>query len=236
MHDSWTPELEAALAEPFPDAAHKTKKQGGATITFVDVHNYVDRLNKLVGVNGWSMGDPLMLTAKVWHPENKKKEIEPFTNATIRLVMVVPITILGVTKWNAGDEIETVDIYGSVATNAYAQAFKRTCSLFGLGAYLYDKTWKPGAPKPQQGATKPAGAGQPKGAPKLPSGDYKGKALDDPSIPTPYLVVKAEDFERDATKARNKEDEKTEEKLIGWANKIRAEIARRARPSSGGAA
>lgn len=136
-HTSWTPELVAALAEPFPIEWHQQKSKKG---TFVSVHRYVNRLNELVGPDGWSMEAPV-----------------PYHSGA-KLGLGVGVTILGVTKWNVGDEmedhgepIESVDPntgevtekvvdFGSSSTNSWAQAFKRCCAYgFGLGLYLYDK-------------------------------------------------------------------------------------------------
>lgn len=135
---AWCPELRAALAEPFPREAHTNKGSKG---TFVSVHLYHARLNELVGVDGWSMPAPLTYRAGE------------------KLGMVVGVTVLGVTKWNVGDEMEdhgepieytdpqsgevrekVVD-YGSSSTNSWAQAFKRCMAYgFGMGLYLYDKS------------------------------------------------------------------------------------------------
>lgn len=134
----WCPALERALREPFPYEAHKQKDRKG---TFVPYHHYVSRLNTLVGVSGWSM-----------------ERVLPYHSGS-KLGLAIGITILGVTRWNVGDEMEdhgepveytdqqtgeikekVVD-FGSSSTNSWAQAFKRTCTLFGLGQYLYDKDW-----------------------------------------------------------------------------------------------
>ena len=128
-HTGWTPELVDALAAPFPPEAHKEKKQGGARITFVDVHRYEDRLNGTVGPQGWGSA-------------------VRFDVVGGKLISTVSLTVLGVTKENVGDEVEVPElnergnekIIGSPATNSYAQAFKRACSGFGLGAYLYDES------------------------------------------------------------------------------------------------
>lgn len=136
----WSPELESELARPFPREWEQTKRQGSATLTFVGWHFYVHRLNELVGP-GWSMGEPIL------------REVGG------KLIMGTPVTILGVTRVNFGSEEEehgnaeevddgkggtkkVVRDYGSAETNSFAQAFKRTCSLFGLGLYMYDKGGK----------------------------------------------------------------------------------------------
>jgi hypothetical protein len=133
-HTTWTPELEAALAEPFPDEWGQQRKVGGGrTLTYFPVWRYVQRLNELVG-GGWSAGEPVAIVVGG------------------RLTLAVPVTILGVTRTNLGDEdgeVGNVDEagkpigYGSAATNAWAQGFKRSCSMFGLSLHLYLE--KPGA-------------------------------------------------------------------------------------------
>lgn len=122
----WCPELEAALAEPFPSdrvsILRKTNKQGKvvAKIPYISWHFYVARLNELVGA-GWSMGQPITMEVGG------------------KLVIGLPVTILDVSRINFGDEDEGKDDYGTAATNAFAQGFKRTCALFGMGLYMYDK-------------------------------------------------------------------------------------------------
>lgn len=143
MHTAWTPELVDALAEPFARELHQSKGKKG---TFVSVHHYVRRLNDLVGPQGWSMEAPT-----TYHAGEK-------------LGICVGITILGVTKWNVGDEMEdhgepeedgVVRDYGSSSTNSWAQAFKRCMAYgFGCGLYLYDKKYTQALlsdrPAPQQ--------------------------------------------------------------------------------------
>lgn len=128
FYEAWDADLAAALAEPFAAGDHKTKKQGGSEITFVDVHKYKERLNATVGPHGWSVA----------------LRLDPIGG---KLIATVALTVLGVTKENVGDEVEVPEvnergnekIIGGPATNSYAQAFKRAASDFGLGAYLYDK-------------------------------------------------------------------------------------------------
>lgn len=134
--ETWDEDLIAALAEPFAPSDHKTKKQGGQEITFVDVHRYKERLNATVGPHGWS----------------NTLRLEPIGG---KLIATVALTVLGVTKENVGDEVEVPElnergnekIIGGPATNSYAQAFKRAASDFGLGAYLYDKEKRDAASK-----------------------------------------------------------------------------------------
>lgn len=128
IHTEWSPELIAALAEPFPPEAHTTMTDAPGKPIIVGIHEYKDRLNRTVGPHGWESGVRLQAIGG-------------------KMVSIVSVTILGVTKENVGDEVEVPElnakgnekIIGSPSTNSYSQAFKRSCSDFGLGAYLYDK-------------------------------------------------------------------------------------------------
>lgn len=126
-YSAWCDELRVELAEPFPASVVqvkelKSKKTGKvAKVSFVSWHLYAQKLNRLVGVDGWQTGLPAM------------------TEAGGRLVTAVPVTILGVTKVNVGDEDEAKVDFGSASTNGWAQAFKRSCALFGMGLDQYDK-------------------------------------------------------------------------------------------------
>lgn len=154
----WCPELEAALAEPFPREVIKVKEQGGTKIEFVPWHHYVRRLNDLVGP-GWSMGEPVIAKTDPYEKWRKPRGNEPGQMVTMpgRFVIAVPVTILGVTRVNVGDESEGKDDYGTPSTNALAQAFKRTLALFGMGLEFYDKEARMramrsgNAPTPTQG-------------------------------------------------------------------------------------
>lgn len=134
-HTAWSPVLLEALAAPFPPECIQQKemrsKKAGTTskIDFVAWHHYVRKLNTLVGP-GWSMGTPIL------HPIGSGEDA--------KLVMGLPVTILGTTRVNFGSEDEDKDDFGDAATNAWAQSFKRTCALFGMGLDMYLK------PKPAQ--------------------------------------------------------------------------------------
>jgi len=126
-----TAETLAALAEQFKPEHHETLRQGGTAITFVSWNHYVERLNEVVP--NWSMGDPI------------------FREVGGKLAVGLPITICGVTRTNFGDEDADKDTFGTAVVNAYAQAFKRTCAMFGLGLYLYNGA---DAPQPTARPTK----------------------------------------------------------------------------------
>lgn len=113
-------QIAGELAAPFPYAQIELKP--GATtkdksrclpMPYADLRAYEARLDDVAGIENWST--TYQMTARG---------------------VVCALTICGVTKSaigdypaDAGDE--------NAATSAQAQAFKRACSAFGLGRYLY---------------------------------------------------------------------------------------------------
>ena len=101
----------AALVELKPGATTQDKSRA-LCMPFVDSRAYQTRLDRVVGPEGWSV------------------EYRPLSDRAV----LCRLTILGVTRedvgeCNANDE--------NAATSAVAQSFKRACSAFGLGRYLY---------------------------------------------------------------------------------------------------
>ena len=111
-----------ALKAPFPvesitwkpQAVSKDKSRAMA-VPYADLRAYEDRLNAVVG--------------DLWQSKAE------FIVAGDRLVCVVHLSINGLTRAGDGESPLSDD---NAATSAYAQAFKRACSRFGLGRYLYD--------------------------------------------------------------------------------------------------
>ncbi|HET9028267.1 MAG TPA: hypothetical protein VFN07_12130 [Trueperaceae bacterium] len=107
------------LSEPFADS--EIKYRAGATnrdktkaiaLAYADPRAYEDRLNALV-------------------PGHWQVEFTPWGENRI----ICHLTILGITRSSTGESGDSnPDIAG---TSAEAQAFKRACTKFGLGRYLY---------------------------------------------------------------------------------------------------
>src|SRR5260221_12060241 len=125
-------DIAAQLAEPFPlediDFLPKGKvERDGKTLCmalpYADPRVYQDRLNK-VAYGEWSTPAPVVLVAG-----NK-------------LICYVTVIICGVAHTDVGEATNNEENTG---TEAWAQAFKRACSQFGLGRYLYnlEKEWVP---------------------------------------------------------------------------------------------
>jgi hypothetical protein len=95
-----------------PSATTNDKSRALASLC-ADMRVYFARLNKICGPENWSSS--ITLTERG---------------------AVCALTIFGVTKSATGDyPVERGD--ENIATSAETQAFKRACSAFGLGRYLY---------------------------------------------------------------------------------------------------
>lgn len=166
LYDAWSEALEKELSDPFPEDWVQVKTLKGNRISFVPWHRYAERLNELVGPQGWAIPEPRMQTLGS------------------RTVLFVGLTVHGVTKWDVGEEhhevtdkqtgeVEEFNGYGGPVLNAYAQALKRSAAKFGMGLYLYNKSAPKGRSNPprQQPRREPR---QPKPKPaQKPQGDGK---------------------------------------------------------------
>lgn len=106
------------LARPFAPE-HITWKPGATTkdkakclaMAYADLRAYQNRLDEICGMN-WSVS---------YLPWGDR--------------IICHLTIGGVTRSSTG---ESESSEGNAGTSAEAQAFKRACTMFGLGRYLYE--------------------------------------------------------------------------------------------------
>jgi hypothetical protein len=125
-------EIATQMAEPFAIATIDLLPKGaierdGKTLCmalpYADKRVYEDRLNVL-SPGEWSTPPPVALTVGQ------------------KLVVYVTVIVCGVTHTDVGEAAAGGE---NAATESWAQGFKRACSQFGLGRYLYDldKQWVP---------------------------------------------------------------------------------------------
>jgi hypothetical protein len=119
MEAQLTKEMMDALARPFPAEAIQWKpgatnkdRTRGLALAYVDLRHYIDRLNEVAGID-WSDDYEVQEAGKV---------------------VLCRLTIAGVTRCDVGEAAPNEQ---NTATTALAQAFKRACVKFGMGAYLY---------------------------------------------------------------------------------------------------
>lgn len=111
-----------ALAQPFPEeyiswrpGSPSNDKKRAQALAYADPRAYEDRLNKVVGAD-WSC------FFKPWGETR----------------VICELTIQGVTRSSTGEFDDSKRNAIAEGTVAEAQAFRRACSKFGLGRYLYD--------------------------------------------------------------------------------------------------
>jgi len=127
------------LAEPFDPSEIKwrvthTNRDGnrGAVIAFADPRAYTDRLNQLFTPTGWTRTYEVSTVSAV----TRMKRDKLIQTGKVLVTCTLTITGLGC---HAGSGEDWADEENAM-TAAEAQAFKRACSCFGLGRYLYNFT------------------------------------------------------------------------------------------------
>jgi hypothetical protein len=109
----------------------KTGQRGrrGAILPFADPRAYTDRLNQLLTPAGWSR------ECVVSHIPSLCRQKDDKVIVTAKVLSAVAVTIHRIgSHTGAGEEWADEE---NAATSADAQAFKRACSYYGLGRYLY---------------------------------------------------------------------------------------------------
>lgn len=137
--DEQVRQLEAALEDPFEPSEIKWRvtnttsdRRRGQVIAYADPRAYTDRLNALFTVRGWTREYAVQVI------QNFERKDRGNGEGTIsgKIVVTCRLTIDGLGSHSGlGEEWADNENAG---TSAEAQAFKRACSCFGLGRYLYD--------------------------------------------------------------------------------------------------
>jgi hypothetical protein len=138
-------ELVAALEDPFDPTEIKWRIKNttqigsrngprfrGQMLAYADPRAYTDRLNELFTPARWTRDYTVQLVQNFERKERGSAE----RTITAKIVVTCKVTIHGFgAHTGLGEEWADNDNAG---TAAEAQAFKRACSCFGLGRYLYD--------------------------------------------------------------------------------------------------
>jgi hypothetical protein len=128
------------LAVPFDPAVIEWRvtntskdKKRGQVIPYASQRAYTDRLNGLLSPAGWTR-------QYMVHTSSNFQRKHDQTN-TAKVFVTCDLTIFGIGSHAATGEEWTDN--ENAGTSAEAQAFKRACSCFGLGRYLYyfEGTW-----------------------------------------------------------------------------------------------
>ena len=107
----------------------------GLILPFADPRAYTDRLNQLFTPAGWTRQYTISTVPSLTRMERGKAIV------TSKVLVATAVTISRLGS-HTGTGEEWADRENAV-TAADAQAFKRACSCFGLGRYLYSfaETW-----------------------------------------------------------------------------------------------
>ena len=128
-------ELIASLEVPFQPSVIEwrvtnTSKGGsprGQVMPYADQRAYTDRLNALFTPAGWTRRYTIHTSANFERSKDQK--------IVAKVLVTCELTIFGIGSHSAtGEEFADDENAGTIAE---AQAFKRACSCFGLGRYLY---------------------------------------------------------------------------------------------------
>jgi hypothetical protein len=132
-----TQKLLAELEVPFPpEQVHwrvmntSNDKKRGQIVPYADPRAYTDRLNALFSPQGWTR------TYRVETMNNITRVSKGEAIITGKVLVTCTVTIAGVGSHSGTGEEWADDPNGMTAADA--QAFKRACTVFGLGRYFYD--------------------------------------------------------------------------------------------------
>jgi hypothetical protein len=132
------------MAEPFDPSeikwrvTHTTQdRRRGAVVAFADPRAYTDRLNQIFTPAGWTRSYEVSTVSSV----TRIKKDKLIQTGKVLVTCALTIARLGC---HTGSGEEWADEENAM-TAAEAQAFKRACTCFGLGRYLYNiaEMWVP---------------------------------------------------------------------------------------------
>jgi hypothetical protein len=119
------------LAEPFPSEVERTLTKSGTRLTYIPVSEVIARLNRVLGVDGWSSET---ITVQRDHLDPDWVIARVRVTARVDGVTVVRDGVGGQqVKRNKKGEI--VDL-GDEFKGAESDAFKKAAQKFGIGLYL----------------------------------------------------------------------------------------------------
>lgn len=119
------------LSARFPAEMERELKKSGASLTYIPVSEVISRMNKVLGVSGWS--------SQVIHTE--RDPLDPdYIVAHVRLTAQIDgATVVKdgfggqkVKRTKSGDIVDLGDEY----KGAISDAFKKACQMLGVGLYL----------------------------------------------------------------------------------------------------
>ena len=105
-------------------------RKRGQVVPYADPRAYADRLNALFTPQGWTREYRVETLSNITRIKGGESVI------TGKILVTCTVTIIGLWSHSGTGEEWAED--SNAMTAADAQAFKRACSCFGLGRYLYE--------------------------------------------------------------------------------------------------
>jgi len=144
-----TPDVAAKLRAPFKpeDISWKPqtvdyKAKTALAVAYADPRAYVDRLNEVFGVGGWSdyynfIATPFnkFIKGKAAYKDKPATEDRQIPGDKVIVVCSLHVREFDISVSSTGDSDASDD---NAATSAEAQSFKRAAMKLGLGRYLYE--------------------------------------------------------------------------------------------------
>lgn len=119
------------FSQPFPKEMEKVLSKGGTRLTYIPVSEVINRMNRVIGVDGWS-SEVIKVDRDALDPD--------FIVAHVRVVATIGSQVVTkdgfggqkIKRTKAGDIVDLGDEY----KGAVSDAFKKACQMLGIGLYL----------------------------------------------------------------------------------------------------
>jgi len=143
-------EQKHALEQAPPRDELKTRRQGQATLTYIEGRYTIEAMNRIFGPDGWSRqfaGNGLTTISKTEGVPKDKQQTRYDVGMLCEYRVTVGSVVIEDVGYGIGQSYQGyADAYESAAKEAVTDAMKRCCRSLGnaLGNCLYDKDWLSG--------------------------------------------------------------------------------------------
>lgn len=132
-------DMTAALGEPFPATAHKTRSTSGKSLTYVEGHVVIHRLIDATQ-NQW---DFRVISIDSREVQGRDKQGNPRTD--LLMMATVELTIPGLgSRQHIGVQMVSPGSGEDLVKGAITDALKKAATLFGVGLELYGPDYEAG--------------------------------------------------------------------------------------------
>lgn len=123
-------DLLASLSAPFPSNVERTLSKGGASLTYIPISEVVNRLNRVLGVDGWS-SEIIRCERDALDPDFIVAHVR-ITASSLNYVVKDGFGGQKIKRTRNGDIVDLGDEF----KGAVSDALKKAAQQFGVGLYL----------------------------------------------------------------------------------------------------